>query len=246
MTAAYQDTAAGPEALGEIRLFVPTDWFDLMADGADEDAARDRVADVVRRSYPHQDDATRADFTDAMMAWRRRLFDDGVVMDGLIAVPPGQAGAERGATWQVMAGVVELPAADPDIDLGEVMVRLAGAQPGSDTAYLESYTTDMGLGFGYLDRPVLGADGPAAVPGATTAPPADAAGVVSQVGLAVALACPPGGGRGLLVVGTCLDPGQVYGLGALVAVIAGRSVFTEGPGAGRPPAGGTTKGGAQP
>jgi hypothetical protein len=218
--------AAPAEPLGEIRLFVPTDWFDLLEDGQDDDAARARIADMVARSYPQHDEALRADFVQAMMAWRRTLLDQGVILDGLIAVPPEQAGDERGATWQVMAGVVDLPTSDPDIDLGEVLVRLLGSRPDASTAYLESYTTDMGLGFGLLDRPVLLRDGSMSVPGSGVAVPEDESEVVAQVGLAVALACPPGGGRGLLVVGTCLDSSQVYGLGALVAVIAGRSVFT--------------------
>ncbi|MFF3646143.1 hypothetical protein [Streptomyces sp. NPDC002564] len=44
-------------------------------------------------------------------------------------------------------------------------------------------------------------------------------------GLAGALACSPEGGKGLLVIGTCLDPHQVRELAALVAIIAGNSVF---------------------
>ena len=214
------------ESLGEIQLFVPTDWFDLLEDGWDDEAARARIADVVRRSYPQHDPELRADFVQAMMLWRRTLLDQGVILDGLIAVPPEQTGDEHGATWQVMAGVVDLPTIDPDIDLGEVVLRLLGSRPDASTAYMESYPTEMGLGFGLLDRPVLLQDGSMSVPGSGVVPPEDESQVVAQIGLAVALACPPGGGRGLLVVGNCFDPSQLYGLGALVAVIAGRSVFT--------------------
>jgi len=217
--------AAPADFLGEIELFVPTDWFDLLEDGWDDDAARARIEDLVGRSYPRQDAGTRAEFVQAMMLWRRTLLDQGVILDGLVAVPPEQTGDEHGATWQVMAGVVDLPTLDPDIDLGEVVARLLGSRPDAGTAYTESYPTEMGLGFGLLDRPVLLRDGSMAVPGSGVAPPEDESEVVAQVGLAVALACPPGGGRGLLVVGNCLDSTQVYGLGALVAVIAGRSVF---------------------
>ena len=223
--------AAPAESLGEVQLFVPTDWFDLLQDGWDDEAARARVEDVVRRSYPRHDAAVRADFVQAMMLWRRTLLDQGVILDGLIAVPPEETGDEHGATWQVMAGVVDLPAVAPDIDLAEVVLRLLGGRPDASTAYMESYPTAMGLGFGLLDRPVLLRDGSMSVPGSGVAPPEDESEVVARIGLAVALACPPGGGRGLLVVGNCFDASQLYGLGALVAVVAGRSVFT---GADRP------------
>lgn len=219
-------TAAPADFLGEIELFVPTDWFDLLEDGWDDEAARARIEDLVRRSYPQHDAELRADFVQAMMLWRRTLLDQGVLLDGLVAVPPEETGTEHGATWQIMAGVVDLPTIDPDIDLAEVVVRLLGSRPDAATAYMETYTTEMGLGFGLLDRPVLGRDGTMSVPGSGVAPPQDESEVIAQIGLAVALACPPGGGRGLLVVGNCLDSTQVYGLGALVAVIAGRSVFT--------------------
>lgn len=50
-----------------------------------------------------------------------------------------------------------------------------------------------------------------------------------RAGAAAALACEPGVGHGLLVADMCLAPEQVLELGALAAVIAGRSVVRRAP-----------------
>jgi hypothetical protein len=101
------------------------------------------------------------------------------------------------------------------LDLGALMSRVFDARFKERVAYVERFTTEMGIGFGFLSQPLVPVpeDWKDEVP----------AGL--RTGLAGALACSPQGGKGLLVVGTCLNPDQVRELAALVAVIAGNSVF---------------------
>ncbi|MFE0799033.1 hypothetical protein [Streptomyces sp. NPDC058812] len=184
------DVSALREPLGSVLLYAPTDWFDLLADGHDEEAARARCADLINRSYPHKAIGLRQAYTDALTAWRRVLLNQGVITHGVVAVPEGEYGR---AVWQISAGVVEVPAANQDVNLGEVLARhFAKTEP------------DAGDGAG-------------------------AARPLAKLGLAVCLACPPGGGRGLLVVGTCLDAEQVLAMASIVALIAGKSTFLEDP-----------------
>ncbi|GAA5213201.1 hypothetical protein LV779_13005 [Streptomyces thinghirensis] len=199
---------------GEIQLFVPPDWFDLMADGTDRDATRERCADLVRRTYPDTSAERREEFTDGLLYCYDRYFADGVIMYGVITASLPSTGAQ--AVWQVYGGVVAVPGRPDELDLGALLSKVFDEQFAGATSYVERFSTDMGLGFGFIAQPPV-------------RPPSDweseSASDV-RTGLAGVLSCPSDGGRGLLVIGTCLDPDQVRELAGLVAVIAGHSVFT--------------------
>ncbi|MFI1677265.1 hypothetical protein [Streptomyces sp. NPDC020607] len=198
---------------GQVNLFVPPDWFDLMADGPDREATRARCEDIIRRTYPETPPERREEFVDGLMACHERYLADGALMYGVITAPLPSTGDQ--AVWQVQAGVVAVPAVPEEVDLGELLSRVFDAQFKQRVAYVERFTTEMGLGLGFLSQP----DVPVPEDWADEVP-ADL-----RTGLAGALACPPEGGKGLLVVGTCLNPDQVRELAALVAVIAGNSTF---------------------
>ncbi|MFD6436145.1 hypothetical protein ACFWFC_25840 [Streptomyces venezuelae] len=198
---------------GQVNLFVPPDWFDLLANGPDREATRVRCEEIVRRTYPETPPDRRKDFVDGLMACHERYLADGALMYGVITAPLPSTGKQ--AVWQVQAGVVAVPDVPEEVDLGELMSRVFDAQFKQQVAYCERFTTDMGLGFGFLSQP----DVPVPEDWEDEVP-ADL-----RTGLAGALACPFEGGRGLLVVGTCLNPEQVRELAALVAVIAGNSTF---------------------
>lgn len=217
---------------GQVRLLVPPDWFDLMADGSDRDATRVRCAELVLRTYPETRPERREDFVDGLMVWYDQLFADGVLMYGVITAPLPTSGEQ--AAWQVYAGVVPVPATPAEMDLGALVSRIfagrlhTGAAPGDASgagtfAYVEQFATEIGLGFGFISQPPVQVpdDWEGELPG--NLPPAP------RTGLAGALACPPEGGKGLLVIGTSLDPDQVRELAGLVAVIAGHSTFTNKP-----------------
>ncbi|MFC8131271.1 hypothetical protein [Streptomyces sp. NPDC057302] len=197
---------------GRVNLFVPPDWFDLLADGADREATRIRCAELVRLTYPNTPADRRNVFVDGLMECHERYLADGALMYGVITTPLPSSGAP--AVWQVQAGAVAVPSTPAEVDLGELMSRVFDAQFKDKVAYIERFTTEMGIGFGFLSQPSFPV-------------PKDWGEAASDVrtGLAGALACPPEGGKGLLVIGTCLDPQQVRELAALVAVIAGNSVF---------------------
>ncbi|GAA1929652.1 hypothetical protein GCM10009837_64180 [Streptomyces durmitorensis] len=206
---------------GTVRLFAPDDWFDLAAD-IDEEAAHARCTDLIDRSYPHREPGLRADFTAALMAWRQALREQGVIMYGLVTVPDSEAGP---AVWQIMATVVEVPRVGNDLDLGEVVSRLLGQELTGRLVYTEAYPTRMGVGLGVISQPSMSPDGELAL-----FPHPDLGGDDSHIGLALSLSCPPSGGRGLLVVGNCLESEQVVALAGVVALIGGNSTFDdEGP-----------------
>ncbi|MEO3766921.1 hypothetical protein [Streptomyces sp. B5E4] len=200
---------------GRIQLYAPADWFDLMADGGDREATRTRCAELVRLTYPRTAAERREQFTDALLAWHDVLYADGVLMNGIVTAPLPSSGEQ--AAWLVFAGVVEVPESPSDLDLGELMTSVFAEHYGAAPAYTEAYATDMGMGFGFVAQPALPRAAAEGVEGVGEDP--------VQVGLAGALATPAGGGLGLLVVGTSLNPLQAGELAGLVAVIAGRSAF---------------------
>lgn len=199
--------------LGQVKLYVPPDWFDLMAEGTDWDATRARCAELVRRTYPDTPEERREAFTDGLMDCYDRYFADGVLMYGVMTAPLPSTGAQ--AVWQVHAGLVKVPSTPAELDLGTLMSRVFDEQFQERAAYIERFTTDMGFGIGFLAQPLVHV-------------PEDWADDVDadlRTGLAGVLSCPPEGGKGLLVIGTCVDPDQVRELAGLVAVIGGSSVF---------------------
>jgi hypothetical protein len=205
----------GAEPLGSVKLCVPHDWFDLLADGADREAARSRCAEIVRRTYPTASEDRRNEFVNALMAWHETLLGSGVLVYGIVSAPMPDDPATA-ANWQVFAGVVDVPAASTEVDLGALLAQAYGARAEGPT-YQESFTTDMGIGLGFITQPVIRVAGDQ-----------DALSQ-AQIGLVGALSCPPGGERGLLVLGISLTPEHVWELAGLVAAIAGRSVFEEDP-----------------
>jgi hypothetical protein len=211
------------ESLGVVNVYAPTDWFDLLADGDNIEAARARCAHLIDRSYPTREASQRRDLTDALMAWREVLFDQGVIMHGMVTWP----GDDEIAVWQVIGGVVDVPTGDADLDLAEVMARHLGQDLGDTTAHVESFPTAMGLGLGIISQPTQTPEGDFEI---FPRDPADVQGGEhrKRIGMAAALACPPGGGYGLLVTGNCLDPEQAVMLAGLVGVIASRSTMQEG------------------
>ncbi|MFD5052757.1 hypothetical protein [Streptomyces tendae] len=227
-----------PPTAGVVQLYTPTDWFDLVAD-VDENSAQARCEDLINRSYPEHEPSVRADFTAALLAWRRILREQGLITYGLVSVPAKHGGP---AIWQIMAAVVDVPSVQADTDLSEIAVRLLGDELEGRVAYTESYPTRMGLGLGIISQPVMSPEGELnlfpseeAQAGAETS--------TGRIGLAVSLSCPPGGGHGLLVVGNCLDPEQVVPLAGVVAVIGGNSAFVDDlQGTGEPEAGGVASG----
>ncbi|MFE0132022.1 hypothetical protein ACFWY6_10660 [Streptomyces sp. NPDC059037] len=198
---------------GFIKFFVPPDWFDLMADGGDRQATRARCAELIRLTYPDTPDERREEFTDVLMFRYDHLFANGVLMNGVVTAPLPSTGAQ--VVWQVYAGIVAVPPGPPELDLGALLSRVFDEAFLEGMAYVERFTTDMGIGVGFMAQP------PVEVPTGweIDVPPN------LRTGLAGVLSCPPEGGRGLLVMGTCLDPDQVRELAGLVAVIAGHSVF---------------------
>ncbi|MEV7884228.1 hypothetical protein ACWD3I_37345 [Streptomyces sp. NPDC002817] len=198
---------------GEVKLFVPSDWFDLLADGRDRAATRARCADLVRLTYPDTPPERREEFTDGLLYCYDRFLADGVLMYGVITAPLPSTGAQ--AVWQVYGGVVAVPERPEEMDLGVLLTQVFDEQFAEKAAYIENFNTDMGLGIGFISQP------PVLVPRDWDGD----AGTDMRTGLAGVLSCPPEGGKGLLVIGTCLDPDQVRELAGLVAVIASRSVF---------------------
>jgi hypothetical protein len=199
---------------GEVSFFVPPDWFDLMADGTDREATRARCAELVRLTYPNTTEERREDFTDGLLYCYDRFLADGALMYGVINASLPSTGTQ--AAWQVYGGVVAMPERPYEMDLGELLAQVFDQRFADEMAYTERFSTDMGLGFGFIAQP------PVRVPSAWEGD----FDPELRTGLAGVLTCPPNGGKGLLIIGTSLDPHQVRELAGLVAVIAGHSVFT--------------------
>ncbi|MEU6678217.1 hypothetical protein [Streptomyces sp. NPDC046925] len=198
---------------GLIKLCVPSGWFDLMTEGDDREATRARCAELIRLTYPHTPADRREEFTDVLMFRYDHLFASGVLMNGVVTAPLPDTNAQ--AIWEIYAGIVAVPPGPPELDLGALLSRVFDDAFAESMSYIEQFTTDMGLGIGFMTQ--LPYDVPASW--VADAPPD------LRTGLAGVLSCPPEGGLGLLVMGTCLNPDQVQDLAGLVAVIAGHSVF---------------------
>ncbi|MGW7085914.1 hypothetical protein ACWGH2_20825 [Streptomyces sp. NPDC054871] len=206
-------TATTATAMGTVKLFVPQDWFDLLEDGADRDATRRRCTEIVQRSYPTVPQERQAQFVDALMAWYEHLLTGGTVLYGIASGPlPGDAKAI--ANWQVMAGVVDVPAVSEELDIGALLAASYGSQT-DEPSYQESFTTDLGIGFGAVTQSTI----------QTPPDDGDDETLSAQIGVVRALTCPPGGGKGILFVGVSLDPSHVGELAGLLAVMAHRSTF---------------------
>lgn len=210
----------------EVELFLPTDWYDVLADdlpGPEGDAAaRARFLELLTSALPEADAVLIRDGAEALMGWRAAMWEQGVISHGIVNCPfDPDAAADPLPTsdgtgwvsWHILTAVVEFPPVSPDLNLGELLARMVG-QKFSASSYVESFETDLGHGTGVLMRPEL-------VPaeGANPGGP----GVRRCYGLAVAAASPSGGGTGLLVSGVCLDPEHLLEVAGLVAVIAGKS-----------------------
>lgn len=156
------------------------------------------------------------------MTTRRTFLADGMLSCGLVALPQTVDGP---VLWQICSGVVEVGRLDPELDVGSVLTRLLGQQLEGGDHYVESFPTAIGAGAGLISTVQVLADGtvtlaPNPVPADSTGPAPEA-----TLGLAVGLAVPPGGGRGLLVVGQCLNAEQVRELACVVALMAGKSTI---------------------
>lgn len=211
---------------GRIALYIPQDWFDLL-DGEDVETADRRFQDLIDRSYPHENRHVRRDFTEALLHWRTSMLHQGVIAQGIVTVP--EDGENGPVTWQISAGVVEVPKAPVDINLTALMEQQLGSRLRDREVHLESFPTEMGLGFGVITQPEFSRDGQfdAFPPLRDSSDPAALKSERVRIGLAIVLATPPGGGLGLLVIGYSLDPEQVLPLAAVVATIGGNSHFTE-------------------
>lgn len=202
-------------ALGTAELFVPGDWFDLMEAAPDRNITRTRCVDLVASSFPDEPESRRSDIVDVLMAWYDALFSDGVLVYGTITAPLPDS--EEPVAWQVFAGAVDVPAAPAELDLSAVMQGMIKPHLGVDDIYTETFTTAMGMGFGFAAQP--------AAP--TSGAPGEEPAVQVRTGLAGALTCRPGGGKGLLTIGVCLNPEHVGPLAGLIAVIAGNSTVSD-------------------
>ncbi|MGQ0464266.1 MAG: hypothetical protein ACT4QG_02985 [Sporichthyaceae bacterium] len=222
-----------PPPPGLAELYLPADWLDLLDDGPGPDAdqaAGVRFAQLIATTLPGAGPELVAAGAQALLAWRARLLGRGVIGHGVVNVPLDEHGEptttapgidhDRWACWHVLVGVVALPPTVAELDLGEFLARVLGHRLDPACSYLEAFPTAMGCGTGLLLQPAL-LPGPLAVPESPAPDPAPGAG--PHYGLTAALSFAHGGGCGLLVTGVCLDPDQLVGLGALVALIAGRS-----------------------
>lgn len=227
---------AAEDPLRELELCVPHDWIDLLADGPQGEeadlAARERFFDLVGATYPAAERVDIEAGTEALLAWRAAMIGRGAVSHGIVSCPVEPAathpdGRPRRAEWQIMSAIVTVPAGVGDLDTGELLARLMGAQLDPESTYVESFETDIGCGVGLMLQPVLTDPGLSiqAALGIEAAESRADAEPALRYGLAAALASPVSGGYSLLVTGICLDPDQLREMAALVAVIAGRSHF---------------------
>jgi hypothetical protein len=199
---------------GVVDLCLPSDWSDLLL--PDDVEALLSFAALVRQAWPHGPAEVWEGCCDLLMEWRRTLSARGAISHGLVedVRPDGTP-----VRWQVITSVVPLPALSPDVDVCALLAELVRAKV-PDVRHVETYGTDMGLGVGLIaEQDVLP---PAGLERLAARGPVVTEATV-RVGLAAALACEPGATVGLLVVGVCLAPEQVWELAGLVGIMAGRS-----------------------
>lgn len=204
----------------EVDLFVPGDWFDVLADDTAE-AARKRFADLVDQSYPQADSNQREVFVQVLIDWREFMLEAGALVHGLVSAPTSDGGH---ASWQVLVGGTEVPDSG-EVDLATLITRVLGQELDQQATVVETFETDLGSGVGVIAQPEIAP--PTGLP-AEIAALGVAATEPVRVGLAACLSFPPRGGLGVLAVGMAFDPNQVLELAAITAVIAGRATFRDG------------------
>ncbi len=213
---------AGPP-LGHVNFFAPTDWFDILSDPAGENVTKERFAELTRRSFPGHSQDFQDQLVEALAHTRRIFLADGMLSCGLVALPETESGP---ALWQICSGVVEIGPVETDLDIGSAFTRFLGERIAGDGVYVEDFPTAIGTGVGLISTPQVFEDGSVSLfPPSTVSTENSEARAVVNLGLAAALAVPPGGGRGLVVVGQSLDAGQVRELASVVALIAGKSTI---------------------
>ncbi|MEV0323612.1 hypothetical protein ACIBKX_13580 [Streptomyces sp. NPDC050658] len=216
--------------LGEVSLHIPTDWFDLLVDGAGEGRVAVRVEQLVAMAYADRRPEIQAAVAGTFHAARRLFSGSGslvgcgsLVSCGLITLETVEE--DGSVIWQVCAGVVDASPVGSDSHAGDVLARHLGAELDGQEVYAESFPAAMGSGVGLVSQPGVRASGEV-----DTFPEPDAAAddrYVTRLGMAAALARPTDGGPGLLVVGHSFNPEQVASLASLVALICGKSTVRE-------------------
>lgn len=159
---------------------------------------------------------------DALMHTRRIFLEDGMLSCGLVALPETEQGP---VFWQICSGVIETEPLDKDLDAGSAFAHFLGEGVADDDVYTESFPTAIGTGVGLISTTQVFGDGSVSLPLPDTSAYSTEPHAEVTLGLAVALAMPPGGGRGLAVVGQCLDVEQVRELACIVALMAGKSTI---------------------
>lgn len=222
---------------GQLELYVPNGWIDLLGAGSnvdDDHVARCNFAELLQQTLPALSPAEIEQCAEALLGWRRQLLALGAVSHGIVNCPaelrtvqPNQRvdGGPRWNAWHIVTAVTALPSLSSDVDLGELLARLIGSGLPHGAAHTESFATDMGCGAGLILQPPLASVSANQRDLIETDLPSP--GEALRYGLAAALACRPGGGPALVVVGVCIDPEQVLDLAAVVAVIAGRSTVSQ-------------------
>jgi hypothetical protein len=202
---------AGPPA----RLYLPTDWFNFLADGPDADAARRRYEGLMPKVYPTMPSEGHREIVEGLMRWRDLLWLNGFLVHGLISVPPDDEHSQ--VCWQILVATMKLPRTHPELHPTTLLERMIGQSELSYATHVENFETEMGLGVGVIGRPPLSLPRNAAL----TRDGREH----STCGMAAALSCAPEAEYGICVVGVSVDPDQDRQLAMLVALIAGKSTL---------------------
>jgi hypothetical protein len=197
-------------------LYLPTDWFNFLEDGADADAAGRRYAELMAKVFPNMPPAGHQEIIHGLMLWRDRLWSSGFLAHGIISVPPSKE--YPSAMWQVLVTTMKLPPANPELDPTALLQRLVPQSDLSHATHVETYDTEMGLGIGVMSRP------PLTLPGLNEGS-GGADGTPPTCGMAAALSFTPGAEYGILAVGVSVNPEQDRMLAMLIALIAGKSTL---------------------